>query len=141
MFAKKPVKKDNVAAKFAIGAALTAVAGYVAGILTAPKSGAETREDLKNKDFETYSVAEKEMKKLHTELAEVLEQMGQKAGVLKKEGGKKLDEAVAKGKDAKEKARNVLSSLHEGEIDDKDLKKAIQEASKAVENLRNFLKK
>ena len=141
MFAKKPVQKDNVAAKFAIGAALTAAAGYIAGVLTAPKSGAETREDLKNKAVETYSAAEKELKKLHTELGDTLTELGKKAGVLQKEGGKKFDEALSKGKDAKEKARNVLSSLHEGEIDDKDLKKAIQEASKAVENLRNFLKK
>lgn len=141
MFAKKPAKKDNVAAKFALGAALTAAAGYVAGVLTAPKSGAETREDIKNKAVETYSAAEKELKGLHTELAGVLDELGKKAGVLKQEGGKKLDEAVSKGKDAKEKARDVLSSMHEGEIDDKDLKKAIQEASKAVENLRNFLKK
>ena len=34
-----------------------------------------------------------------------------------------------------------VSSLHDGEADDKDLKKAIAEATKAVENLRNYLKK
>lgn len=34
--------------KFAIGALLGAAAGFVAGILTAPKSGKETREDLKD---------------------------------------------------------------------------------------------
>lgn len=138
---KKQSNNSNMAAKFALGAALTAAAGYIAGILTAPKSGAETREDIKNKAVETYSAAEKELKKLHTELGEALKEFGEKAGVLKSEGGKKLEEALSKGKDAKEKAREVLSSLHEGEVDDKDLKKAIQEASKAVENLRNFLKK
>jgi len=141
MFAPKKKQNDNVAAKFAVGAAITAAAGYIAGVLTAPKSGAETRKDIKEKAVETYSTAEKELKKLHTELAETLDEFGKKAGLLKKEGGKKLEEAVSKGKDAKEKARDVLSSLHEGEIDDKDLKKAIQDASKAVENLRNFLKK
>ena len=141
MFTKQPQKNDNTAAKFALGAALTAAAGYIAGILTAPKSGVETREEIKNAAVETYSAAEKELKKLHTELGDTLTELGKKAGVLQSEGGKKLDEALNKGKDAKEKARDVLSSLHEGEIDDKDLKKAIQEASKAVENLRNFLKK
>ena len=35
--------------KFAVGAILGAAAGLVAGILTAPKSGKETRQDLKNK--------------------------------------------------------------------------------------------
>lgn len=141
MFQKKPEPKSNIAARFAVGAAVTAALGYVAGLLTAPKSGAETREDLKNKAVETYSAAEKELKKLHTELGDTLKQFSGKADVLKKEGGKKLEEVLSKGHDAKEKARDVLSNLHEGEVDDKDLKKAIQEASKAVENLRNFLKK
>ena len=35
--------------KFALGALLGAAAGVVAGVLTAPKSGKETRADLKNK--------------------------------------------------------------------------------------------
>lgn len=34
---------------FALGAIIGAVAGVVAGVLTAPKSGKETRADLKNK--------------------------------------------------------------------------------------------
>ena len=38
--------------KYAIGAAVGAIAGLVAGVLTAPKSGKETREDLKVKAVE-----------------------------------------------------------------------------------------
>lgn len=38
--------------KFIIGAAIGAVAGVAAGVLTAPKSGKETREDLKIKAAE-----------------------------------------------------------------------------------------
>lgn len=34
---------------FALGAIIGAVAGVVAGVLTAPKSGKETRADLKNR--------------------------------------------------------------------------------------------
>ena len=71
MFTAKK-KNDGLVRKFAIGAALTAVAGYVAGVLTAPKSGKETRDDIKNKAVETYTTAEKELKKLHTELADVI---------------------------------------------------------------------
>ena len=46
--------------------------GYLAGILTAPKSGKETREDIKDTAVKTYSEAEKQLKKLHTELNDVL---------------------------------------------------------------------
>lgn len=45
--------------KFALGAIIGAAAGVVAGILTAPKSGKETRADLKAKADELKSDAEK----------------------------------------------------------------------------------
>lgn len=140
MFRKEEPKK-NVAGKVAIGAAVTAVAGYVAGVLTAPKSGKETREDIKVKANETYVTAEKELKKLHTELGAVITEAGDKLSTMRGKGQKSLDDAVSKGQKAKDKAREVLSSLHDGEAEDKDLKKAIAEATKAVENLRNYLKK
>lgn len=38
--------------RFAIAAVVGAVAGVVAGVLTAPKSGKETRSDLKKKAVE-----------------------------------------------------------------------------------------
>ncbi len=134
-------KSNGTAKRVAIGAALSAVAGYVAGILTAPKSGKETRDDIKEKAVETYTAAEKELKKLHTELGDVLSEAGDKFGDLRGKGKKSFDDAVNKGQKAKDKAREMLSSLHDGEAEDKDLKKAIAEATKAVENLRNYLKK
>ena len=36
-------------AKFPLGAVIGAAAGVIAGILTAPKSGKETRDDIKSK--------------------------------------------------------------------------------------------
>ena len=134
-------KSNGAVKKFAIGAALTALAGYVAGILTAPKSGKETREDVKSKAVETYTTAEKELKKLHTELNDVIAEGVDRLGALRGKSEKSLDEAVLRGKQAKEKAREILSGLHDGDVEDKDLKKAIAEATKAVENLRNYLKK
>ncbi len=134
-------KKSSNAGKFALGAALTALAGFIAGILTAPKSGKETRKDIKDKAVETYATAEKELKKLHTELNDVIAEGTERVNLLRGKGEKTLDEALTKGKQAKEKAREILTGLHEGEVEDKDLKKAISEATKAIENLRNYLKK
>ncbi len=137
----KKENKAKVAKKLAIGAALSAAAGYVAGILTAPKSGKETREDIVDKATETYGAAEKKLKKLHAELNDVLSEASDKFGELRGKSKKSLDDAVAKGQKAKDKTRAILSSLQDGEVEDKDLKKAINEATKAVENLRNYLKK
>jgi gas vesicle protein len=139
MFQQRQSKKQNTVKTFAIGAALTAVAGYLVGILTAPKSGKETRNAIKTKAEETYGAAEKELKKLHTELTDVIDEVSDRITSFKNR--KDVSGALDKGRDAKQKAREVLSMLHDGETDDKELKKAINDATKAIQHLRDFLKK
>jgi gas vesicle protein len=134
-------KSRNVVRNIAIGAALSALAGYIAGILTAPKSGKETRKDIKDKTAASYVATEKELKKLHTELADVISEVSNRIESFKGRTGKDAGEALDMGREVKQKAREVLSALHDGEADDKDLKKAIQDATKAIEHLRDFLKK
>lgn len=137
MFTKQ--EKAGVAKKLAIGAAISAVLGYLAGILTAPKSGKETREDIKNKAHETYAAAEKELKKLHTELTDVIDEVSDRITSFR--NSKEVTTALDQGRDAKQKAREVLSALHDGEAEDKDLQKAIKDATAAIEHLRDFLQK
>ncbi len=139
MFKTRKDQQKDVAKKVAVGAAITAVAGYVAGVLTAPKSGKETRGALRDKAAETYNAAEKELKKLHTELTDVIDEATDRISSFKNR--KDVDAALNRGKDAKQKAREVLSTLHDGEANDKDLKKAIGDATKAIEHLRDFLRK
>ena len=137
MFTKQD--KGGVVKKLAIGAAISAVLGYIAGILTAPKSGKETRDDIKDKAHETYAAAEKELKKLHTELTDVIDEVSDRITSFR--SSKEVTVALDKGRDAKQKAREVLSALHDGEAEDKDLQKAITDATKAIEHLRDFLRK
>jgi gas vesicle protein len=139
MFKSEDTNQKDLVTKFAIGAILTAIAGYIVGLLTAPKSGKETRADIKNKAVETYSAAEKQLKKLHTELADLIDEVSDRINTFKDR--KDVTELLDKSRDAKQKAREVLSSLHDGETEDKDLKKAISDATKAIEHLRDYLKK
>lgn len=132
---------DKRTKKFAIGAVVAAAAGYVAGILTAPKSGKETRKDIKDTAVKTYGAAEKELKVLHTELNKLMDEASKKAGEFKGVAEKNLQQAVASAKVAKEKARELLSAVHEGDADDKDLANAVKEAKKAAEHLKSFFKK
>jgi len=131
-------KKDLL--KFvAIGAAISGVIGYLAGILTAPQSGKETREDIRDKAGQTYSAAERQLKSLHTELTDVINEISDSVSSFKNR--KDVSDALDKGRDAKQKAREVLSVMHDGETNDKELKRAIQDATDAIEHLRNYLKK
>jgi gas vesicle protein len=134
-------KNNDSVKKFAVGALVAAAAGYVAGLLTAPKSGKETREDIKDTAKATFTAAEKELKMLHTELNKLLDEGRTKADELKGVGRENLDKAMANAKTAKEKVRELLSAVHEGDADDKDLKKAISDATKAVDHLKTYLKK
>lgn len=131
------MKKKNLA----IGAAVAAAVGYVAGILTAPKSGKETRKDIKDAAVKTKTEAEKNLKKLHSEISDLIEEAQKKAKSLKDKAQKDIHEAIEHAQAAKDKAREVLSVLHEGDTDDKDLQKAVDEVKKAKEHLKKYLSK
>jgi gas vesicle protein len=133
--AKKTLKRA------AIGGALAATAGYVAGLLTAPKSGRETRDDLKHAADRGMSEAEKDLKRLHTELSKAIDDTKDSGDKLGKKAQSEFEQLLGKAKDTKEKAREVLSAIHEGDADDKDLKKAIKDANAAIDHIRDYLKK
>ncbi|HWB39173.1 MAG TPA: YtxH domain-containing protein [Candidatus Saccharimonadales bacterium] len=133
-------KKSNLK-NVAIGSAIAAAAGFVAGILTAPKSGKETRKDIKNAAETGYREAEKQLKQLHTQLDKVVAEAKLKADKASGKAQKELNALVDKAKDTKEKAREMLSAIHEGDAEDKDLKKAVKDATDALEHLRDYLKK
>jgi gas vesicle protein len=131
----------KTAKRFALGTLFAAVAGYIAGILTAPKSGKETRAEIKDTATKSVNGAEKQLKKLHTELNKVINQAKGEADSVKGKAREEVDAAIAKTMAVKEKARQVLSALHEGDADDKDLEKAIKEATKAIDHLKSFVAK
>jgi len=125
----------------AIGAAIAGVLGYVAGILTAPKSGKETRQDIKDKAVETKQEVEKRLKQLHSQLDELLAQGKELSAKLSDQAQKEWEKLAKAAAASKEKVRAVLSSIHEGGTKDKDLQKAVSEASAAVESLKEYLVK
>ncbi len=127
--------------KWVLGALFAAIVGYISGILTAPKSGRETRQDIKSAAERGVAEAEKQLKKLHTQMAEVIAQAKDRTNELSGVARKDLQAAIDKTVVVKEKARELLSALHEGSADDKDLDRAINDGTKAVAHLKNYLKK
>jgi gas vesicle protein len=134
-------RKRNVVKGIAIGSGIAAAAGYIAGVLTAPKSGKETRAELKTRADKSLSEAEKDLKKAHTELTKIINDTKKTGGKTGKKAEQELGKILEKAKDTKEKARAVLSAVHEGDATDKDLSKAIKDANRAIEHLRDYIKK
>ena len=127
--------------KWAIGALVAAVVGYLAGILTAPKSGKETREDIKDTANRVVSEAEKQLKKLHSEMNVVIDQVKKKveskSGTAKEEVHKALETA----KEKQDKVKELLSALRDGGAsDDPELAKGLKDAKSALDHLKKFVK-
>jgi gas vesicle protein len=133
--------KSNTGKKLAAGALLAGVAGYVAGVLTAPKSGKETRQDIKSAATKAMREAEKQLKTLHSELTHLMTEVKKQASSASGKSKTEIDKALAKGKAAKENVREVLSAIHEGDAHDPDLAEAVKNAKAATKALGKYLKK
>jgi gas vesicle protein len=127
--------------RIAVGAALAGAAGYLAGLLTAPKSGRETRQELAQAANTSVGELEKQLKDMHSELGKLLEDAKAQGQDLGKHGQKELDTLLDKAKVAKQKVREVISAVHEGDADDKDLKKAMSDARHAIDHIKDYLQK
>ncbi len=130
-------KKRN----FAVGGVLLAGIGYIAGLLTAPKSGVETRKDIKNAALSTKNEAERKLKQAHSELNHLIDDATAMVTKSKEKVSAEFTKAKSAAEKAGSKARILLSAVHEGEADDKDLQKAINDVKKATSHLKKFVTK
>ncbi|MDO8591526.1 MAG: YtxH domain-containing protein [bacterium] len=132
-------KDEHTSRKLAIGAALAGAVGYVTGILTAPKSGKETREDIADKADDIKESAEEQLQIAHDELSELIQTAKNKSVALGSKAREEFNEAVVRAKDAQNKAGHVLKAVKAGEADDPALNKAIKQAKQAQKNLSKYL--
>lgn len=125
----------------ALGTLLIGLAGYAVGLLTAPKSGKETRRDVQRQAAKAKTDAEKKLKVLHSEINELIVLGRSKLGTVKAKSKLEFSDALDKAQVAREKVREILSAVHEGDADDKDLQKALKEVNQAIEHLKKYVGK
>ena len=127
--------------KFAIGALIGIATGFVAGILTAPKSGKETRKDIKNTAAKVTLQLEKNLKSIYAELDDLLAKGKIYSKKYTGKAKKQLEVALAQAQKAQNKVKEVLSTLRSGETDNPELKRVINDANRTIKNLKKYLKK
>jgi gas vesicle protein len=125
----------------AIGAAVAGAAGYVAGVLSAPKSGKDSRKELKISAGNGFDDVEIQLKSIQNELRQLIGDAKGGSGDIGKLSQKKLDKLVEKANDSKDKVQDVVHAFKGGTANDKDLKKAVSDARHAVEHIKDFIKK
>lgn len=133
-------KDEEVGKKLAIGAIIAGIFGYLAGILTAPKSGKETRSDISHKAEDIKEGAAEQLQQLHDELTSLLDSAKTQTLALGAQAREEFNEAVVRAKDAQNKAGHVLGAIKKGEADDPQLNKAIKQVKQAQKNLGKYLK-
>ena len=133
-------KDPNTGKKVALGAALAGIGGYLAGILTAPKSGKETRGELGEKADELKEDAGVQLQKAQEELGETIKSAKAKTLALGAQARDEFNEAVIRAKDAQNKAKLVAKAFKNGDAEDPELAKAVKQAKQAQKNLSKFLK-
>ncbi len=137
---RKDRRRNNLK-KVAIGSTIAAAAGYVAGVLTAPKSGKKTRTDIKAASDKGVVEAEKDLKKVHSELNKIVAESKIKREKVGAKAQKDLNGLLEKAKVTRQKALEVLVALKKGDAADKDLKKAVKDARDAIDHLKSYFKK
>ena len=127
--------------KFAVTAALAAGVGYVAGILAAPKSGKETRQDIHDKAVDTKEELAKKLDQVSNDLGEAIAKGKTRVKDLEAGAKAELEKAVNAAVLAKDKARDMVAAVKRGEAEDKDLKKAVKDVHSAIDNLKKYMQK
>lgn len=133
-------RKDNdTVRKLAVGTAIAGVFGYLAGVLTAPKSGKQTRSDIAHKAGEIKQNLVDQLQDLSDNLHQLLKTAKAKSSGLSASARADFNEAVIRAKDAQNKAVHVLKAVKNGESTDGDLNKAIKQVKLAKKNLEKYL--
>lgn len=125
--AKKSVVKGGV---------LGIILGAIGGILFAPKSGKETRKDIKDAAIKANREAEKQLKKLHGELGEKADEAKQLADEYKGKAKTELEELHQRAEFAKQKVSELITAVREFEAEEHEVEKTIKDGEKVVEEIK-----
>lgn len=131
-------EKTNGVKKVAIGAAVGAAAGFVAGVLMAPKSGKETRDDLKKGAKAAVKNANKQLKNAHEELSKFVDKAETQAARMGSAAKREALDALEKGRKTRDQAATIIAAVKSGNSSDEDLDMAVKNAKNALESLKQY---
>jgi gas vesicle protein len=121
-----------------VGGTLVALAaGYMVGILTAPRSGKKTRKQLKKTADHSIADLEKQLKNLHKQGQSLIDKFNKQNPKV----SAKLKDVKAVALRNQAKLKELLSAIHGNDSVDEDLDKALRDAKDAFSDLSKYLSK
>jgi len=121
------------------GAVVIGAASYLAGILTAPKKGSETREDIRHASVNAKISLEKSLKKLYADSSRQIERALNVNHELTKQTKRELDLLIASVKHATEKIKIYLTSIRDGDIEEEEITLLLTDGRDNTERLKLFV--
>jgi gas vesicle protein len=97
--------------KFIIGAIVGAAVGMVGALLAAPKSGKETRQDIKDKAQEVSHDALRQLRKLEGQLNKSISDARRLAGKLDDDARKEAEKLVDRAEKTKDRALKQMGAI------------------------------
>lgn len=126
--------------KFMIFALITGIFGFLAGILTAPKSGKETRKDISKKAVEIKAESIEKLSSVEAELADLVKRLKGQTNSLNAKARAEFNEASIRARDAQNKSKTVLKAIKTGKAENSDLDEALGQSKAAIKSLKKYLK-
>jgi gas vesicle protein len=133
-------RKQNTGKKMAVSAVVAGIAGYIGGILTAPKSGKDTRKQIVEDAEGVKESTEEQLQRANDELKSLIKETKTRTISLGASAKEEFNEALLRAKDAQNKTSTTLKALKAGQADDPELNKAVKQARAAAKNLGKFFK-
>lgn len=124
----------------ALVALIAAGAGYIGGLLSAPRSGKQTRDKLAKSASKAKTDSEKQLKKLYGELTDSISDVEKQVTKARSKANNERKEAVKTAREARDKAKLLLTAIRHGEADDPNLKAVVNEVKSAKSHLGKFVK-
>jgi gas vesicle protein len=122
-----------------VGAILVGAASYVAGILTAPKKGKETREDIRHASINLKISLEKSLKQLYADSTKQLERALNINQQLTTRTKQELESLITAVKHARDNIKIYLTSLRDGDIEEEQITLLLSDGRDNTERLKFFV--
>jgi gas vesicle protein len=124
---------------FIIGAAAIGAVSYLAGILTAPKKGSETIDDIRHASVKAKIGLEKSLKKLYSDSSQQIERALCVNHNLTAQTKTELDSMVTALKNVKESIKNYLTSIRDGDIEESEITLLLTDGRNNTQRLKLFI--
>jgi gas vesicle protein len=118
------------------GGLIGVIIGAVGGILFAPKSGKETRKDIKDAAVKANREAEKKLKDLHTELNEKADEAKKMATEFSGKAKEEVEDLAKRAEFAREKIGELITAVREFEADESEVDKAVKDGKEVVKKIK-----